>query len=910
MSDVRYPAAMAGRVLAGWHLMRAWSSGCRAVTLFTLVAAIYVVGAELSWHSFGSGLAFGFPPAGVDVAILLLAPRRYWPAVLAAIAVGEIGVDIQHHLMIAVVLGSAAANVVEPLVGASCVLWFCRGQRPDLGARPDLARFVAGAAVLGPVAGALIGASVAWLSTGGWWPGLALQWWAGDGIAVLVIGGPVLLWSQRRVIASSRWAELALVVLAAAGLSVVTFRFGTSPFLLFLPILAWAAFRLGDLGVVLAGTAFACVANYMTAAGYGSLAHLGLSPPGSVAVTQAYIALVVLIGWVLAQEVAGRRSAVHDRDSARGQEEVADARRMAAELGVVLADAVSVQAVGEQVSAAVRARVGATHVVINVLAPDGKRFEQLAGDGAQAQVTAMATEWTIDSDAPGPQAVRDRAAVYLPDRAAAESRFVDARQVSTALGLRSSAALPLLTEVGALGYLGVWWTGPHKTTAAEREYLQGIAETASRALERAGLRQAEQRERVRVETLAALTGLLAAALTPQGIGQVAADRVRAAVGGADALCLGLVNQDGTRLEWITAVGYPGKIRERFCDLPLSAPADAADAIRTGQPVIIRTPGEYERRYPGPYAESAAAYGSSWLTWPLRAGATPVGAIGLMWTSPQQFEPGQLAFVAAVADLIAQALVRARVYADEHAIAVLLQRAVMPTMTAVIPGLDIGACYRQAGTTTQIGGDWYDALGLPDGRAYLAVGDVVGHGLAAAQDMTQLRNAGRALAIAGHQPAGILHELARITDWATSGKYATMAAAIAEPDASLLTYATAGHPPILIRRAHSGTVEIPSPAAGPPLCLVKDGAHPQYSQNQVGLDAGDIVLLYTDGLIERRGEDLAEGIARVVEHLRCWRSGMPLGRLCDRLVDSLATEPQLDDMCVLAVSRPYPANPEG
>ena len=76
---------------------------------------------------------------------------------------------------------------------------------------------------------------------------------------------------------------------------------------------------------------------------------------------------------------------------------------------------------------------------------------------------------------------------------------------------------------------------------------------------------------------------------------------------------------------------------------------------------------------------------------------------------------------------------------------------VPAVSAMIPGLDIGACYRQAGTTRQVGGDWYDALALPGGRAYLAVSDVVGHGLTAAEDMTQLRNAGRALAIADHRP---------------------------------------------------------------------------------------------------------------------------------------------------------------
>jgi serine phosphatase RsbU (regulator of sigma subunit)/integral membrane sensor domain MASE1 len=867
------------------------SAAGRAAGLFAVIAGAYVVGAELAWNHFSSGLAFGYPPSGVDVAVLLLIARRRWPVVIAAIVVSEVGVDLQHHLTLAAALASALANAVEPVAGAWFVLWLCAGRRPDLATRLGLGRFLLGAAVLGPVAGGLIGATVSWASKGGWWPGLVLQWWAGDGIAVLVIGGTVLLWAQRRTLVSSRWLELVLVVLLAAGLSVVAFRFGDLASLPFLPILAWAAFRLRDLGVVLTGAVFAAVANYMTAAGYGEFAHLGLPSPASVAVLQAYIALVVLVGWVLAQEVAGRMSAVQDRDSARLERAIAEARREAAELGTALADADTVSSVGDQVSAAVRAWLGAADVVISVLAADGRRFEPLAGGDAGAQVAVTSAEWTIDSDAPGPQAVRAGTPVYVADLKASDA------------GIGSAAALPLLTEVGALGYLGVWWAGPREATAVEREYLRSMAETTSRGLERARLREAERREHARVEALAELTRLLAAAPTPEAIGEVVADRVRAAVDGADALCLGVISEDGRRLVWITTAGYAGEVPGQFSDLAMDIPAAATDAARTGLPVIIRTPAEYEQRYPGPDTPAVAARGSSWLAWPLRVDTAPVGAIGLMWRHPQQFGPGQLAFVAAVADLVAQAQVRARVYADEHALAAVLQRAIMPTTVAVIPGLEIGASYRQAGTTRQVGGDWYDAMALPGQRAYLAVGDVVGHGLAAAEDMTQLRNAGRTLAITGYQPARILEELARVTDWATSGKFATVAAAIIESDVSVVTYATAGHPPILIRRAKTGTVEIPPAAKGPALCLPSDHDFSQYTQGQTGFDDGDIMLMYTDGLIERRGEDLEEGIARVAERLQAWQPGAPLGSFCDELIVSLGADPQLDDMCVLAVARP-------
>lgn len=782
--------------------LKRWSRSAtgRAAALFVVIAAVYAVGAELAWHHFSSGLAFGYPPSGVDVAVLLLLAWRRWPVVIAAIVVSETSVDLQHHLTLAVALVSALANVVEPVAGASFVRWFCGGRRPDLGTRVGLGWFVLGAAVLGPLVGGLVGATVNWATEGGWWPGLVLQWWAGDGIAVLVIGGPLLLWAQRRALVSSRWLELVLVVLLTAGLSVVAFRFDTPTSLLFLPVLAWAALRLRDLGVVLAGAAFAVVANYMTAAGYGEFASLGLSSATSVAVTQAYIALVVLVGWVLAQEVAGRMSAVQDRDSARLERAMAEARREAAELGAVLADAATASSVGDQVSAAVCARLGAAQVVIGVLAADRRRFESLAGGDAAAQAAVASAEQAIDSDAPGPRAVRDRAPIYLSDLKAPGA------------GIGSTAAVPLLTEVGALGYLGVWWAGQHEVTAAEREYLRSMAETTSRALERARLRQAERREHARVETPADLTRLLAAALTPDAIGEVVADCLCAAAGGADALCLGIISQDGRRLAWITTAGDAGELGERFPDLPMDVPAAATDAARTGRPVIIRTPAEYEQRYPGPDTPAILAQGTSWLNWPLWAGAAPVGAIG--------------------------------------------------------------------------------------------------HGLTAAEDMTQLRNAGRTLAIAGYQPASILEELARVTDWATSGKFATVVAAIIEPDVSVVAYATAGHPPILIRRAKTGMVEIPSSAEGPALCLPGGHDFPRYTQGRTGFDVGDLMLMYTDGLIERRGEDLEEGIARVAERLQAWQPGAPLGSFCDELIASLGAEPQLDDMCVLAISRPGPDRARG
>jgi integral membrane sensor domain MASE1/GAF domain-containing protein len=878
----------------------------RCFALFALIVIAYAAGAELSWQGFSAGAAFGFPPAGVTVAALLLTRTRLWPVIVAAIVLSEIGVDLQHGLPVGSALLAATANTVEPLVGATVVRRWCGGA-PDLTSRGDLLRFIAGAVTLGPLAGGLIGATAAKLASGGWWPALWLQWWAGDGIAVLVIGAPILLAAKSRV-GRGRLAELGALVAVTVGLSVVALRFGEPTTLLFLPLLGMAAFRLGELGVVLTGTAFACVANYLTAAGYGQFAHIGLSSPSALVVTQAYIAVTVLLAWLLAQEVSGRERAVRRGETERTQRVTAEARRAAAELGFALADADAVQQVGERVSAAVRERTGADHVVINVLSADKGRFEQLAGEGMRAQSAVMTdAEWTIDAAAPGPRAARDRRPVYVPDWSAQAAEFADAAKLADDLGLRAAAHLPLLTEVGPLGYLGLWWREPHLAAEDERQFLEAMAETTSRALERARLREAERAEQERIATLSELTSLLAAAVTADAIGEVVSEHVRAAVGQADGFWLGLLTDDHKRLERIAASGpaAPGRERPEYVTVDELNPT--AEVLRTGEPLVVRSAAEsgFLSRYNrgggthGPTPSRAwAPPSTAWIAWPLRIGESTVGIISFVWRRPQSFSQGQLSFVAAVADLIAQALVRARLYDDEHAALTLLRRVVRPAAKE-IPGLEVASIYRQAGPSGAVGGDWYDAVELPTGGAFLSIGDVVGHGFTAAQDMSQLRHAARTLAVAGLSPGRLLQELGRVAASMTAGQFATAAVGISDADGSRLVYACAGHPPMLLRRARTGEVRELSRSGGPALGPFDDAT---YAESTVMLDHGDIVLMYTDGLIERPGEDLHVGIARVARELSAWNACSPLPEICDKLVATLAATPQLDDICVLAVRR--------
>ncbi|MCB0937878.1 MAG: MASE1 domain-containing protein [Mycobacterium sp.] len=271
-----------------------------AAGLFGWVTLAYLAGAVLAWQSFGAGVgpAF-FPPAGVTLAAMVLNRRSRWPVIVAAIVLAEFAVDLRYGASPRSAAGLALANSVEPLIGASLVLAWCKGV-PDLRDRSDLARFVAAACLAGPLVGGLIGGAMAAAQHDTARPVAVLHWWAGDGIGVLVVAAPILLWRKQSHILRARLAETVLVMAVTAALSVWAFWIEAPPSLLLLPVLAWAAFRLDVIGAALAGAVLAFAANYMTDSGRGPFAEMNLAQPARLAVTQAFIAVVVLVAMLIA----------------------------------------------------------------------------------------------------------------------------------------------------------------------------------------------------------------------------------------------------------------------------------------------------------------------------------------------------------------------------------------------------------------------------------------------------------------------------------------------------------------------------------------------------------------------------------------------------------------------------------
>ncbi|MEV6600810.1 SpoIIE family protein phosphatase [Actinoplanes sp. NPDC051346] len=241
----------------------------------------------------------------------------------------------------------------------------------------------------------------------------------------------------------------------------------------------------------------------------------------------------------------------------------------------------------------------------------------------------------------------------------------------------------------------------------------------------------------------------------------------------------------------------------------------------------------------------------------------------------------------------------RSLAAEHELAARLQQIILPIPDGpmALPGLKVAVRYLPAEQQGMVGGDWYHAAALRDGSVLLAVGDVAGHGTQAATTMAQLRYSLRALAVTTDDPGELLGHLNRLTcdlDQETPETAATAIVARYDPARRRLTWAQAGHPPPLLSRG-GRTAPLPRPA-GPMLGVVEDAT---YGSAVLDLQLGDVLLCYTDGLVEHRSRGLDDGleaVIRTVDEAVAASPRQPLAELLSRL---RRANPD-DDTCILAV----------
>jgi PAS domain S-box-containing protein len=426
------------------------------------------------------------------------------------------------------------------------------------------------------------------------------------------------------------------------------------------------------------------------------------------------------------------------------------------------------------------------------------------------------------------------------------------REIAVDIVRADGSRLPVLlnatTQTDASGALRGVRTTVFDATA-RRRYERELM--ASRDRERAALVRAERLER----TATALAG----APDAETIARLVVDEVALALD-AEAAGMALLDRDG-RLRGVLADGDAGE------DLVIEAEAVFDEA-------------------------------AGWVRVPL---AAPMlgGVLWVRFAAARELSADDRAFVCGLAAQATLALERSRLFDEQRSVAHALQQSLLGTPPPEDSRFSVASLYRPAVQGLEVGGDWHDTFLLPDGRVAIAVGDVVGRGLVAATAMGQLRSAVRALAGAELGPAGVLGRLDTFVRGVEPARYATLAYAEIDPDRGAVTYACAGHlPPVWL-----------APGAAPELLMggrsTPLGVPPQRGRRGVAemvLEPGAALLLYTDGLVERRREAIDAALDRLLEALAA-RAGTPPDALLDALAGTLLVDEQEDDdVCALLFTR--------
>jgi serine phosphatase RsbU (regulator of sigma subunit)/anti-sigma regulatory factor (Ser/Thr protein kinase) len=287
--------------------------------------------------------------------------------------------------------------------------------------------------------------------------------------------------------------------------------------------------------------------------------------------------------------------------------------------------------------------------------------------------------------------------------------------------------------------------------------------------------------------------------------------------------------------------------------------------------------------------------------PLIVEGSLIGVLHVGSLTPRAFGQSDLSVLQLAAARAAPAIERASLRArlvHERSVSVALQRSLLPRSMGEFTGMSVAVRYLPA--REEVGGDWYDVIELPRGRVGLVIGDVVGHGIAAAALMGRLRTSLHAYAIEGHGPGRALELVDRFVQSLNEPAMATAAYAVFDTYNSMVQYATAGHlPPVVVSGGDARVVEV-TPA--PPLGAFPYGRIPEH---EIGLEGGDILFLYTDGLVERRGVPLSDGIDALAQALL---GAVSAEEACVAAVaDLVPLEGLRDDVAIVALqSTPVPS----
>jgi serine phosphatase RsbU (regulator of sigma subunit) len=546
----------------------------------------------------------------------------------------------------------------------------------------------------------------------------------------------------------------------------------------------------------------------------------------------------------------------------------------------------------------------------------------------------VGVEIELDDGQPGQYVAMHGRRVLMADPEEILARFPAAREGIEILRVRAVAALPLRVEGRTLGSFLALWSDDHPFTPDDVEVLEALAAQIALSVsrlqadaQRADAVEAMAEANKRLQLLAEAGRVLSGTLDiDEQVGELA-DLVVPELGD---WCWIVVTDEHGRLYGLASAhrdperGAEVEAYVRDMVEVMTEQSAARIVTATGRPLILESieSEHVERALPDPAVQESLARldAASGTVVPLVARGQSLGALGLFNSEERGLlSQAQVDTAVEIGRRAGLALHHARLFGQQRDLAVALQRSML-TAPPEPDHSQIVVRYVPAAAGAEIGGDWYDAFMQADGATVLAIGDVVGHDTRAAAAMGQVRGLLRGIGFAsGGSPAEVLAELDRAMQGLALDTMATALVARLEQseddlraNQTRLRWSSAGHPPPALLAA-DGTASLLGSESSDLLLGVK--ADIERTERVDVLDAGDTVLLFTDGLVERRERDLDEGTGALVEVLReC--AGLPLDELCDRVLERLFLPDAEDDVAMLAVRlfpqdepRPAEAGPQ-
>ena len=563
-----------------------------------------------------------------------------------------------------------------------------------------------------------------------------------------------------------------------------------------------------------------------------------------------------------------------------------------------LTGADSVDAVTKIVTYHIADAVGASIAALALR--EGDEVRLLGLRGMSADEVQRWERFPMTRSAPATDVIRSGERMVLIGAAEIAAAYPELDNPSR--GERTLMTLPLRVTGRAIGAIALSFPGHYVPDPTELDFLEIMADTCAQAFERIEASVVARTQTSRLAFLAEASIELASSLD---LDVTIARVARLAVPTFADWCAIDVVRDGRMHRLAVAHVDPEKVQmavafqERWPPDP-SSTTGVWGVVRTGRPELLHQVTD-EMLVAAAKDEEQLRFARelqlrSALLVPLVVRGRVIGV--LTWVSTDDdrlYDDDDVRFAEHLARRAATAIDNSELYSQTRAAAEQLQRAVLPRVVTGDDRWEVSCHYRPSGRA-EVGGDFYDAFPLDDGRYVVFIGDVMGRGVAAAAAMAEVRAATRAFASVDPSPRAVLESLDRMVVHFGSEQLVTLFYAVADAASGALLLASAGHPPPYLLHPDGGVEQLPF-ADGPPLGVSATGR----AESTVPFGVADTMLIFTDGLVERRDEGIDTGLARLAQALPAL-AGRGLDAGLERVVEAVRDATYDDDMAALALRR--------